>query len=185
MCGSRGVVALANPETELGDSVAIGPLSLCEVCATALHEGDDAALGTRFSDDWDFAEPAEMAAYLRARTAITVRAPMPSPDAVRLADQGFEPIGEFTGAHDVAHVWPEQHRAVLTRTGCRTEDDDGRTWLVRSPWPSLHLRETLNLVWSWIERDPLARSDTHRQARASEVLAWSEQQALAWRQRTT
>jgi hypothetical protein len=120
-----------------------------------------------------------MAAFLRARTDAIYPARMPSPHAVELAEQGFEPIGDLTGDPEVVHAWPERHRAVLTETGCCTEDDDGRTWLVRSPWPSLRAREALGVVWSWVERDELWRSQ--RQARIAEALAWTEQQALDWR----
>lgn len=106
---------------------------------------------------------------------------------VDLRRQGFEPIEEYTGAVEVARLWPEAHRRSVAETRPEWLDGghpDGRLWLVRSPWPSLSLSECLNVLWSWVERDqPRLTQELWRQ-RVSEALAWDEAAAADWHQRT-
>jgi hypothetical protein len=115
----------------------------------------------------------------------------PGPDTVAgvadLRRQGFAPIEEYTGAIWVAQLWPQVDRrwvAEVRPVWLSDSDSDGRLWLVRSPWPGLGLRDCLNVVWSWVERDraPLGMELLRR--RASEVLAWEETTAVDWRHRT-
>jgi putative hydrolase of the HAD superfamily len=104
-----------------------------------------------------------------------------------LRAQGFEPIEEYTGAVWVAQLWPEEHRRLVAETRrvwLNDVDSDGRLWLVRSPWPSLGLGESLNVVWSWVERDHPQLDEAMWRRRVSETLAWDETTAVEWHRRT-
>jgi hypothetical protein len=112
------------------------------------------------------------------------------PDTVvgvsELRSQGFSPIEEHTGAFWVAQIWPEQHRRSVAETRSSWLDDphsDGRLWLVRSPWPVLSLTDSLNVLWSWIERDQITIDEDHWRQRAGEALGWDEATALEWHRR--
>jgi len=107
---------------------------------------------------------------------------------VALRAQGFEPIEEYTGAVWVGQLWPEDHRRWVAETRpvwLNDADSDKRLWLVRSPWSSLGLSDSLNVLWSWVERDH-AQLDTQLfRQRVSEALAWDEATATEWHRRTT
>src|SRR6185437_16377215 len=113
----------------------------------------------------------------------TTRAePSPGPDTVpgvrELRAQGFLPLEEHTGAEWVGQLWPEQDRRSVAETRpvwLNDLDSDGRLWLMRSPWPSLTLDDSLSVLWSWAERDrpqPLD-IDVYRE-RVAEALSWDE-----------
>ena len=102
-----------------------------------------------------------------------------------LLAQGLKPIEEFTGAVWVAQLWPENHRGWVPETRpvwLNDADSDGRLWLVRSPWPSLDLTDSLNVLWSWAERDATHDMEELRR-RVSEALAWDEPTAVEWHRR--
>ena len=104
-----------------------------------------------------------------------------------LRAQGFEPIEEHTGAIEVAELWPEDHRRWVSETREAWLDDtndDGRLWLVRSPWPSLSLPDALNVLWSWSERDQSRLTPQLWRQRLSEALAWDDATAADWHRRT-
>lgn len=105
-----------------------------------------------------------------------------------LRAQGFEPIEDYTGAVEVAHLWPDAHRRWVVETRPDWLDGagaDGRLWLVRSPWPALSLRDSLNVLWSWVERDHAPLDAELWRRRVSEALAWDEKTAADWRAKTT
>ena len=104
-----------------------------------------------------------------------------------LRAEGFAPIEEYTGAGWVAQVWPDEHRRWVAETRSvwlNDADSDGRLWLVRSPWPRLSLRNALNVVWSWVERDHASLNIEQHRRRSAEALAWDEAKAVEWHQRS-
>jgi hypothetical protein len=115
----------------------------------------------------------------------------PRPDTVvgvlDLRAQGFEPIEEYTGAVEVAQLWPDSHRRSVPETRAAwldAPDCDGRLWIVRSPWPSVSLRDALNLLWRWVERDHARLDDDLWRQRVSEALAWDDKTAAEWHRQT-
>jgi hypothetical protein len=121
-------------------------------------------------------------------TAVTTVSPGTDTVAgvVDLRREGFEPIEEYTGAVEVARLWPEGHRRAVAETRAEWLEDatsDGRLWLVRSPWPSLNLRDCLNVLWTWAERDGARLDSELWRGRVSEALEWDDAAAVAWHQR--
>jgi hypothetical protein len=111
----------------------------------------------------------------------------PDPDGVpgvtELRAQGFTPIEEHTGALWVAQLWPEQHRRSVTETRSSWLDDphsEGRLWLTRSPWPTLSLEDSLNVLWTWVERDHAPLDEDLWRQRVREALLWDEVTATEW-----
>jgi hypothetical protein len=51
---------------------------------------------------------------------------------------------------------------------------------VRSPWPSLSLRDSLDVVWTWVERDHESLDTDRWRERVSEALTWDETAATRW-----
>jgi len=100
--------------------------------------------------------------------------------------QGFEPIEAYTGYFWVAHLWPDHHRRSVTETRPAWLDDphsDGRLWLVRSPWPGLTVEESLNVLWTWVERDLASLDDDLWTRRVTEALDWDAATAIDWHRR--
>lgn len=96
---------------------------------------------------------------------------------------GFEPLEEHTGALWVAEVWPDPHRAFVAETRpmwLDGSDTDGRLWLVRSPWPALDVPTSLNVLWTWVERDHADLDRDRYRQRVEEALAWGDDAALQW-----
>lgn len=124
---------------------------------------------------------------LFAKHTVSAEAP-PAPESVpgvaEIAQDGFEPLENHTGAMWVARLWPKAHRRAVAETRpewLEDPDSDGQLWLVRSPWESLTLDDTFALLWTWVERDRTL-DERVRQARVSEVFSWTEQRALDWLQ---
>jgi len=100
----------------------------------------------------------------------------------QLTIEGYEPVESHTGATWVAELWPDEHRRSVPETRPAWSADEaltGRLWLIRSPWASLTLDEVFALLWRWVERDQELDEVVRRQ-RVSEVLAWTQPQAMAW-----
>jgi hypothetical protein len=115
---------------------------------------------------------------------------VPGPDVVagvaELRAEGFEPIEEHTGALWVADVWPDDDKRSVPETrpywlANETQTHD-RVWLLRSPWPTLTVREVFAVLWTWIERDHRPIDGLTVSAGVAEVLAWDETRARAWLQ---
>jgi hypothetical protein len=108
------------------------------------------------------------------------------PGVAELGMQGFEPIEAYTGAFWVARLWPDEHRRSVVETRSAWLDDphsDGRLWLVRSPWPGLRLEDSLNVLWTWVERDHAAVDEDLWRQRVSEALDWDAPTASEWHRR--
>ena len=75
-------------------------------------------------------------------------------------------------------LWPERDRISREALGDTEVDPDDR-WLVRSPWPSLDVREVLEVLWPWVERDPYPHDPVDWERRVLEVFRWDEQQAVS------
>jgi hypothetical protein len=111
----------------------------------------------------------------------------PGPDTVPgvadLRAQGYEPIEHYTGAVGVGRLWPQNHRASVPETRSvwlADPSSDGRLWMVRSPWPTLSLQDSLNVLWTWVERDHASLDEDLWRERVSEALAWDETTAATW-----
>ena len=114
----------------------------------------------------------------------------PGPDTVpgvaELRAQGYEPIEAYTGAVGVGRLWPRNHRASVSETRpvwLADPSSDGRLWMVRSPWPTLSVQDSLNVLWTWVERDHASLDEELWRERVSEVLAWDGTTAAAWHRR--
>jgi hypothetical protein len=104
-----------------------------------------------------------------------------------LATQGFEPIEAYTGAIWVAQLWPDEHRRSVAETRPVSVDEshrDGRLWLVRSPWPGLSVEDSLNVLWTWVERDHAGLDEDIWRQRVSEALDWDAPTATEWHRRS-
>jgi hypothetical protein len=114
-----------------------------------------------------------------------VEGPDVVPGVLAIRGLGFEPVEEYTGAVWVADVWPEAHRRSVAETRdfwlTSMPETAGRVWLVRSPWPSLTLREAFNAMWRWVERPEVEYDPDNVRARAAEFLSLSEAEASLWR----
>jgi hypothetical protein len=109
------------------------------------------------------------------------------PGVVELRTQGFEPIENFTGAFWVAQLWPDEHRRSVRETRSAWLEDshsDGRLWLVRSPWPGLTIEDSLNVLWTWVERDHAALDEDLWTRRVREALGWDGATATEWHGRS-
>lgn len=127
---------------------------LCQRCEELYNSGDYGALAQLQTDEPP-AHEAELVDHLIGVAAFGradqgARA-LPEPNF----PDGFEPLGEHTGADWVVDVWPEDRRISGAETRSSRIDDDpqGRIWLVASPWPSLRLRDVFSALWRWTERD--------------------------------
>jgi len=110
--------------------------------------------------------------------------PIPGP---RTRTVGFEPIETYTGFFWVAHLWPDQHRRSVIETRPAWLDDphhDGRLWLVRSPWPGFIIEDSLNVLWTWVERDHSALTEDLWTHRVTEALSWDGATAAEWHRRS-
>ena len=85
---------------------------------------------------------------------------MPEPETVPgvedLIRQGFEPLGNFTGAdEDYGPLWPVEHR----RESAWPDEHDGwpppsyPRWFVRSPWPGLCVQQVTDALWMHVPTD--------------------------------
>ena len=106
------------------------------------------------------------------------------PGVLAIRRLGFEPVEEYTGALWVADVWPAEHRRSVTETRdfllTSLPETAGRVWLLRSPWPSLTLREVFNAMWRWVERPDVEYDPETVRRRASEFLMLPEADARRW-----
>ncbi len=108
------------------------------------------------------------------------------PGVAELRTQGFEPIEAYTGAFWVGQLWPEDHRRSVAETRSSWLDDphsDGRLWLARSPWSTLTLEDSLNVLWTWVERDHAALDEDLWRQRVIEALGWDAATATEWHRR--
>jgi hypothetical protein len=97
-----------------------------------------------------------------------------------LRDAGFEALDDYTGASDeLGALWPPAHAVEQLRQD-PLWPDGSVLWFVRSPWRSITLRELFDeILWPWVERDPSDRSEDLARERMSQVLSWTEDEAVA------
>ena len=100
------------------------------------------------------------------------------PGVLALRRLGFAPVEEYTGALWVADVWPETDRASVAETRefwlMSMPETAGRVWVLRSPWPSITLRDAINAMWRWMERPGIEYKVDTVKERAAEFLSWPE-----------
>jgi hypothetical protein len=151
---------------------------LCDSCESLYLEGDDDALVALMAAgspsvrdmDEDVRKPVRV---FRDADRGARRFAAPHPELVRLGAQGYEPLHAHTGAvEELGPIWPEAHRVALPP---ELEPDEDQRWLVRSPWPSITVREAIELIWSWVEWPP--RDLSVGLEGAAEVLGWPEEVA--------
>lgn len=166
--------------------------ALCDRCERVYASGDDDAAVEVMRDGRWPATDEDVAECIRKPLAVFRRADLGSrrfdpepPGVVEARKRGFVPAREVTGIPDtLGTLWPAEHRLWLEELGpSPVEDTDDEVldrWLVRSPWPSLSVEQTLGAVWRWVERDPFPDEDEAWRARVLEVLGWPESEALAY-----
>jgi hypothetical protein len=154
-------------------------LPLCERCEALYNDGDYGALAQlRQAQPWY--QDDTLAGLLVGIAAVCRADRGPRPLAVPEFPAGFEPWDQLTGAEWMFDLWPEQHRRTVAETRRPQLDDDSgaQIQLLASPWPSLTLRDALNMLFRWAELDwdPEVTADPYP-SRVAEALTWTDQQA--------
>lgn len=131
----------------------------CVRCERLYQAGDDDALVAVRERAWEQVQPG-VDYNLRIRLAACRRADLGAipltewwpPGVAELVARGFTPLEDLTGDFEIASEWPEPHRRWVpeTRSGWEEVWDDGRCWLVRSPWPAMSVVEVVALLWQWV-----------------------------------
>ena len=201
-CGSRDVVwnhplaedLVAYREYGKGHTLP-SSWALCERCEEIYSTADDdAAVQVMRSSAWAWVGDHDIAECIRKPLAVFRRADLgsqrfdPEPAAVAEArKQGFVPLRELTGvADDVGPLWPSEHSLWVEQLGPAFGEDEYDEvldrWLVRSPWPSLSVRQTLNALWRWVDQaaPPTPRSPSAETPFILEFFRLSEPDALAF-----
>lgn len=146
------------------------------------------------SSAWAWVGDKDIAECIRKPLAVFRRADLgpqrfdPEPTAVAEArKQGFVPLRELTGvADDLGVLWPSEHSLWVEQLGpAFGEDEDDEVLdrlLVRSPWPSLSVPQTLKALWSWVEQaaPPTPRPPFAEAPFILEFFRLSEPDALAF-----
>jgi hypothetical protein len=141
---------------------------MCDSCHHYYENGDDALLVyahlNQPEPEADESEAHEWVRVVRARQSepAIARADAIVPAVADLIAQGFTPIENLTGAHDIASVWPEEHRRSIPEVREWALNDpkaQQRLWAVRAPWPGWTLRDVFTYLWSMVDhhRDPEER----------------------------
>ncbi|HZC51416.1 MAG TPA: hypothetical protein VE441_02820 [Mycobacterium sp.] len=140
---------------------------LCARCEQLFRAGDDEALVALLERSWpadvDESHRKAIAAFRRADLGPTLIAEWWPPGVARLVAEGFTPLEDLTGDLWIAAHWPQLHRRSVPETRDGWDDlwDDGRCWLVRSPWPSVPVSEAIRLLWIYVHE---ATPDLHRRS---------------------
>jgi hypothetical protein len=204
-CGSRDVV-WAHPLAEelvayreYGKGHTMPTLwALCDGCEEIYASGDDdKAVTLMRSSAWSWVADEDVAECIRQPVAVFRRADLGprrlDPEQSEVADarrQGFVPLRELTGvAASLGPRWPTEHALWLDALGPTSGEDESDEvldrWLVRSPWPALSVRRTLNSLWRWVERDdhPGPRPPVADEPLILEFFTWTESEAAAFADR--
>jgi hypothetical protein len=166
---------------------------LCDRCERVYtsHDDDAAVEVMRSHRSWvadeNVAECIRQPLVVFRRADLGSRRLYPEPPGLGEArKEGFVPLRELTGvAYSLGRLWPSEHRRWFDDLGPSPGEDahDERLerWLVRSPWPSLSVGQTLNALWRWVERDaPRPRPPLAEEPRIVEFFAWTEAEAEAF-----
>ena len=169
--------------------------ALCDRCEGLYASGDDdAAVEVMRSSGWSWVADADVAESIRQPLAVFRRADLgarrfdPEPSEVVAARrQGFIPLRELTGvAASLGPMWPAEHAVWLDDLGPSAGEDEHDEvldrWLVRSPWSSLSVRQTLAALWRWIESGapPGPRPPVADETLILEFFTWTEAEAVAF-----
>jgi hypothetical protein len=166
--------------------------ALCDRCERVYASGDDDAAVEVMRPSRSWVADEAVAECIRKPLAVFRRADLgprrfdPEPlGVVEARKQGFVPVREVTGVPEtLGPLWPAEHRLWLDELGPspveEAYDEVLDRWLVRSPWPSLSVEQTLSALWRWVERAPFPYEDEAWKARILEVFGWSESEALAF-----
>ncbi len=175
-----------------------GAWALCDSCERLYATGDDEAIGQLMrSSAWSWVEDADVAESLRTPLAVFRRADLgphrfdPVDPAISAArEEGFVPLRGLTGvAHDLGPLWPAAHSRWLEELGPTSGEDEYDEvldrWLVRSPWPSLTLRQTLSALWRCVDpvtmsADPGPRRLEVRRAAILQFFTYSQSEVRAF-----
>jgi hypothetical protein len=149
-------------------------VAFCERCEQLYRAGEDEELVHLQVGDWDGSAEAidetirkPLAVFREADQGPVRLDDLLPPGAAELRAAGFMPVEMLTGEFEIAGVWPWQHRRSLPETREDWVEDavDGRFWLVRSPWPSVDVRDVVRLLWPWVEaregRNPYRDQQQH------------------------
>jgi len=167
--------------------------TLCDRCEGIYASGDDdAAVEVMRTSAWSWVADEDVAECVRQPLTVFRRADLgpdrldPEPAAVTEARRrGFVPLREVTGAaQDLGPLWPTEHALRIDGLGAISDDqdDEGDRWVVRSPWPSLSVQQTLGALWRWVERVAPARPENREADQQSLIRAfftWTEAEVAA------
>jgi hypothetical protein len=201
LCGSPEVVWIHPLDRDLLTYQVIGKgqtlptfWTLCGRCEEIYQSGDDdGAVAVMHASTWSWVADNEVTECIGKPLAAFRRADLGArrldtePSAVIEArSRGFIPLRELTGVgEDLGPLWPAEHRLWLEDLGpVSSEDEDDEEldrWLVRSPWPTLSVSQTMTALWRWVERDPRPRDEAWT-GRARGLLTWTEPEALVFTQ---
>lgn len=157
---------------------------MCESCHAYYERGDDEALVrahlAQTEPEADEAQAGVWVRVVRARQSepAIARAQAIVPGVDDLVGQGFTPIENLTGMHELAIVWPEEHRRSIPEVRpWQLEDEQlqGRLWAVRPPWPGWTLDDVLTYLWSVLDR--AFPEPDQRLLKAAELLRAPESEA--------
>jgi hypothetical protein len=156
---------------------------VCDSCHDSYERGDDESLVQSHLDQpeapADESHVRQLVQVVRARHSKPAipRAGAIVPGLDDLIVQGFSPIENFTGAWEVALVWPAEHRRSIPEVRAWALDDralQGRLWAVRPPWPGWTLDDVFSYLRSLVDQ----YSDSEeRLAAAAKALRAEESQA--------
>jgi hypothetical protein len=141
---------------------------MCDSCHGHYERGeDDALVRAHLAQPEPEADEAQAELWVRVVRARQSEPAIPRAEAIvpgvdELVAQGFTPIENLTGVHELALAWPEEHRRSIPEVRSWQLDDEplqGRLWAVRSPWPGWTLADVLTYLWSQVDtyRDPEQR----------------------------
>jgi hypothetical protein len=168
--------------------------ALCDRCEGIYTSGDDdMAVEVMRSSGWSWVAEEDIAECIRQPLAVFRRADPgprrfdPEPSGVAEArKQGFVPLREMTGvAASLGPLWPDENSLWVDELGPSSGEDEFDEvldrWMVRSPWPSLSVRRTLDALWRWLEWDrPFPRPPVAEEPLIREFFTWTEPEAAAF-----
>ncbi len=142
--------------------------ALCDRCEGIYDTADEHAAVEvmRSSGGWSWVDEADVGECVQHALEMFRRADRGArrlyaepPAVVDDRNQGFVPLRELTGvARTLGPLWPPEHRLWREELGAAPGEDEYEDvldrWLVRSPWPSLSVPDTIGALWRWVERDP-------------------------------
>jgi hypothetical protein len=136
---------------------------MCDACHDYYEGGDDASLvRAHLNQPEPEADESEAVQWVRVVRARQSEPAIPRAEAIvpgvdDLVREGFTPIENLTGAHELAVVWPEAHRRSIPEVRAWALEDEalqGRLWAVRPPWPGWTFDDVFTYLWSLVDHYP-------------------------------